>query len=122
MANMEVVNYILIVILVCFSAMFSGLTLGLLGLDLNGLEIVMNGDDEVLKEKAALIKPVRESGNQLLCTLLLGNVMVNAYLSILMADITSGFVGFAVSSVAIFIFGEIGEHRHPGVKTTQNQK
>ncbi len=104
---MDVVNYILIVILVCFSAMFSGLTLGLLGLDLNGLEIVMNGDDEDLKEKAALIKPVRESGNQLLCTLLLGNVMVNAYLSILMADITSGFVGFAVSSVAIFVFGEI---------------
>ena len=91
-----IINYFLIVILVCFSALFSGLTLGLLGLDLIGLEIVINGDDEVLKEKAAKIKPVRENGNMLLCTLLLGNVAVNAYLSILMADLTSGFVGFAV--------------------------
>ena len=74
----DVINYVLIVVLVCFSAMFSGLTLGLLGLDLNGLEIVMNGDDETLRMKAALIKPVRESGNQLLCTLLLGNTLVNA--------------------------------------------
>lgn len=102
-----IINYFLIVILVCFSALFSGLTLGLLGLDLIGLEIVINGDDEVLKEKAAKIKPVRENGNMLLCTLLLGNVAVNAYLSILMADLTSGFVGFAVSTVAIFLFGEI---------------
>ena len=102
-----IINYFLIVILVCFSALFSGLTLGLLGLDLIGLEIVINGDDEILKEKAAKIKPVRENGNMLLCTLLLGNVAVNAYLSILMADLTSGFVGFAVSTVAIFLFGEI---------------
>ena len=101
------VNYVLILILVCFSALFSGLTLGLLGLDLIGLEIVMNGGDESLKVKAAKIKPVRENGNLLLCTLLLGNVAVNAYLSILMADLTSGFVGFAVSTVAIFLFGEI---------------
>lgn len=106
-ATVVAVNYVLILILVCFSALFSGLTLGLLGLDLIGLEIVMNGDDESLKVKAAKIKPVRENGNLLLCTLLLGNVAVNAYLSILMADLTSGFVGFAVSTVAIFLFGEI---------------
>lgn len=102
-----IINYFLIVILIGFSALFSGLTLGLLGLDLIGLDIVIAGDDEVLKEKAAKIKPIRENGNMLLCTLLLGNVAVNAYLSILMADLTSGFVGFAVSTIAIFLFGEI---------------
>lgn len=96
----------LVVILIMFSGLFSGLTLGLLGLDLKQLEIVASGnsDDKVYAE---MIIPVRLHGNFLLCTLLLGNVMVNAALSILLADLTSGVVGFVVSTVLIVIFGEI---------------
>ena len=36
------------------------------------------------------IKPVREDGNFLLCTLLLGNTLVNALIAILSASFTSG--------------------------------
>lgn len=43
----------------------------------------------------------------MLCTLLVGNVMVNAGISILTADITSGVIGFVVSTVLITLFGEI---------------
>ena len=39
----EVIRWVLIVVLVCMSGLFSGLTLGLLGLDLMGLEIVIRG-------------------------------------------------------------------------------
>lgn len=53
------------------------------------------------------IQPVRADGNLLLCTLLLGNVAVNALLSIVMAQLTSGLVGFALATVIITIFGEI---------------
>lgn len=53
------------------------------------------------------IQPVRADGNLLLCTLLLGNVSVNALLSIVMAKLTSGLVGFALATVIITIFGEI---------------
>mmetsp|Transcript_1144 Transcript_1144/g.1853 ORF Transcript_1144/g.1853 Transcript_1144/m.1853 type:complete len:655 (-) Transcript_1144:172-2136(-) len=100
-------NYILIMLLVCLSALFSGLTLGLLGLDVIGLEIIIGGDNEGLKKCAKEILPIRKKGNLLLCTLLLGNVATNALLSILMADMTSGLVGFLSSTVMIVIFGEI---------------
>jgi len=101
------VTWILVVFLVCMSALFSGLTLGLMGLDVTGLEIVMEGDDPELSRAAKKIYPVRKNGNRLLCTLLLGNVAVNALLSILMADVAGGLAGFLVSTAVIVIFGEI---------------
>lgn len=94
-------------ILVCLSGLFSGLTLGLMGLDINGLKIVQQGDNKELARCATKIAPVREHGNQLLCTLLLGNVAVNSALSILTAEIADGLVGFLASTALIVIFGEI---------------
>mmetsp|Transcript_1360 Transcript_1360/g.2227 ORF Transcript_1360/g.2227 Transcript_1360/m.2227 type:complete len:525 (+) Transcript_1360:774-2348(+) len=79
-----------------------------MSLDKIGLEIVIGGDPESSEAKyARKIQPVREKGNLLLCTLLLGNVMANAALSIFLADYTSGPVGFILSTALIVIFGEI---------------
>mmetsp|Transcript_44986 Transcript_44986/g.104092 ORF Transcript_44986/g.104092 Transcript_44986/m.104092 type:complete len:683 (+) Transcript_44986:93-2141(+) len=97
----------IIFVLVLMSGLFSGLTLGLMGLDIIGLEIVQKGENEELRKCAAKIAPVRKQGNMLLCTLLLGNVAVNSALSILTAEIASGFVGFFVSTALIVLFGEI---------------
>jgi hypothetical protein len=97
----------LIVVLILLSALFSGLTLGLMSLDKTGLEIIMGGDDPKAAEYARIIYPVREDGNLLLCTLLLGNVMVNSLLSILLAEYTGGLVGLVSSTFLIVIFGEI---------------
>ena len=102
------VQYILIIVLVLFSALFSGLTLGLMSLDPSGLEIVMaNSDDPRMASAAKAIYPIRLNGNLLLCTLLLGNVGVNSLLSIIMADLSNGLVGFLVSTSVIVLFGEI---------------
>ena len=91
----EVVGkFIAIALLISASAGFAGLTLGLMSLDKIGLQIVMQGGDKQLAMYAARIAPIREQGNILLCTLLIGNVAVNAYCSILMADLTSGTLGF----------------------------
>ena len=98
---------ILIIILISLSALFSGLTLGLMSLDKTGLEIVMEGDDPQQAAFARRIYPVREDGNLLLCTLLLGNVAVNALLSILLAEYAGGIAGFISSTFLIVIFGEI---------------
>eukprot|EP01041_Mallomonas_annulata_P006532 gene6532-13226_t len=100
-------TYFLVVILVLHSAMFAGLTLGLLSLDKVGLEILIGGDDQKLAKYAKALYPIREDGNFLLCTLLLGTVATNSMLSILLADIASGLYGFILSTVLIVLFGEI---------------
>ncbi|GMH35478.1 hypothetical protein BSKO_03346 [Bryopsis sp. KO-2023] len=94
-------------VLVILSGLFSGLTLGLLSLDLVGLRILEQGGDECERKYAAKIIPVRRHGNLLLCTLLFGNVVVNSAISILLSDLTSGAVGLVTSTVIILIVGEI---------------
>ncbi|CAE7257289.1 Cnnm2 [Symbiodinium sp. KB8] len=103
----EIFRWVTIVVLVALSGTFSGLTLGLLGLDTNQLAIVAESGSPDKRRDAQRIMPIRKRGNLLLCTLLLGNVAVNSALSILMADVTSGLVGFFTSTIVIVIFGEI---------------
>jgi hypothetical protein len=53
-------------------------------------QIVAEAGEPKDRHAASVIYPIRKRGNLLLCTLLLGNVAVNALLSILMADLTNG--------------------------------
>ena len=99
-------------VIAMMSGMFSGLNLGLLGLDVKNLELLTRGpfnDEQEAKdaEYANKILPLRRRGNLLLCTILLGNVTVNSGLSILMGDLTSGIMGLIISTAIITIFGEI---------------
>lgn len=96
-------DYLFILVLLGFSALFSGLSLGIFSL---------NKDD--LKRKAGLgdirakrIYELRQNSNFLLCTLLIGNVMVNSVLSIFLGSITSGFIAGILATALIVIFGEI---------------
>ncbi len=96
-------TYLAIVLLLVLSALFSGLTLGFLGLDRSELERKKN----LGNHKARVIYEVRKNNNLLLVTLLVGNVLVNAILSVMLASITSGAFAVAVSTFLIVIFGEI---------------
>ncbi|KAM6067389.1 metal transporter CNNM2 isoform 3-T4 [Chlamydotis macqueenii] len=99
---------IFISLLLCLSGMFSGLNLGLMALDPMELRIVQNCGTDKEKNYAKRIEPVRRQGNYLLCSLLLGNVLVNTTLTILLDDIAgSGLVAVVVSTIGIVIFGEI---------------
>lgn len=96
-------EYLISTVLVVLSGLFSGLTLGLLSLDTQSLRRrAKHGDKD-----AAVIYPIREKGNQLLATLLLGNVAVNTTLSIFLGSIASGLVAGLIATGLIVVFGEI---------------
>ena len=112
LASVEWWRWIIIVVLLCLSGSFSGLNLGVLGLDVKDLEMMTEGpfenaEDEKRAKLARKVLPLRRRGNLLLCTILLGNVMVNSLLSILMSDIAGGGVALVASTALIVVFGEI---------------
>ncbi|TRY93595.1 hypothetical protein DNTS_005192 [Danionella cerebrum] len=99
---------ILICCLLVLSGMFSGLNLGLMALDPMELRIVQSCGTDKEKKYARKIEPIRRKGNYLLCSLLLGNVLVNTTLTILLDDlIGSGLGAVVASTIGIVIFGEI---------------
>jgi len=96
-------QYLIVVLLLALSALFSGLTLGYMGLDVHALK----RKARLGNKEARLILPIREKGNQLLTTLLLGNVAVNAVLAIFLGSIASGVLAGLIATALIFVFGEI---------------
>jgi len=100
---------VFILVCLCLSGLFSGLNLGLMSLDQTELKIVMSTGTEQEKDYANRILPVRALGNFLLCSILLGNVLVNNTLTIMLDVILGGGGMGAVigSTLAIVVFGEI---------------
>ncbi len=98
---------VFLIILLSLSGLFSGLNLGLMALDQTELKIVQNTGTQKEKNYANKIAPIRAHGNFLLCSLLLGNVLVNNTLTILLDTLTSGPVAIVGATMGIVIFGEI---------------
>lgn len=104
-------------VLTCLSGIFSGLNLGLMSLTVEDLNIVINSSSDAQQIRdAKRILPLRKRGNMLLCTLLIGNTVVNVMLSVLTDPIWvwifgSGLVGsilsLALPSALIVVCGEI---------------
>jgi len=96
-------TYLIIIFLVLFSGIFSGLTLGFFSLNRDDLERKV----KLGNKQAKKVYAIRKNGNLLLCTLLIGNVAVNSALSIFLGSINSGVVAGLISTVLIVVFGEI---------------
>jgi hypothetical protein len=97
------------IVLLCFSALFSGLNLGLMSLDLSELNILKKAGSVAKHERsyAAKIYPLRKKGNLLLCTILLGNVLVNSTSTLILGSYVEGLFAAIGSTMLIVIFGEI---------------
>ncbi|MGH0126458.1 UNVERIFIED_CONTAM: hypothetical protein FKN15_028613 [Acipenser sinensis] len=94
-----------------FSALFSGLNLSLLALDPVELRVIQNSGTEKEQKYARRIELVRKNGNYLLCTLLLGNALINASLAVWLCqafEVT--WLSILVCTFGIFFIGEILPH------------
>ncbi|CAL1537272.1 unnamed protein product [Lymnaea stagnalis] len=78
-----------------------------MSLDQTELKIIGKVGSEKEKAWAKRIGPLRKRGNLLLCTLLLGNVMVNSTFTILFDNMTNGLTAVISSTIGIVVFGEI---------------
>jgi metal transporter CNNM len=91
------------IICILLSALFSGLTIGLMSLDLSTLKRRMEHGDK----DAGRIYDIRQDGMFLLTTLLLGNAAANAIFSIIIGDLLSGLWAGIVATASLFIIAEI---------------
>jgi len=80
-----------------------------MSLDQTELKIVQNTGTDKEKRYATAIMPVRAMGNFLLCSILLGNVLVNNTLTIFLDTVTGGggLVAVIGATLGIVVFGEI---------------
>ena len=96
-------TYLVIILLLLISGLFSGLNLGLMSLEPNELK----RKAKLGNNDAAIIYPLRAKGNQLLVTLILANVAANSSLAIFLGSVTTGVIAGLLSTLLITLFGEI---------------
>ncbi|EFO18320.2 hypothetical protein LOAG_10176 [Loa loa] len=91
------------------SAIFSGLTTGLMALSTDDLKLIAEGsEDKKEREYASNILPLRAHGNFLLCSIVLGNTTCNILVTLLISDISESIALSLVIPIAIItLLGDI---------------
>ncbi|MBI4919516.1 HlyC/CorC family transporter [archaeon] len=99
----QIFTYLIVVVLLSLSALFSGLNLGIMSLN----PFILKRKVDLGDEAAIKVYPIRKKGNLLLSTLLLGNVLVNSALAIFLGSLVIGPIAVILSTFLIVLFGEI---------------
>lgn len=97
------------VFLVLIGGVFSGLTLGLMGLDMVNLQVLSSsGSEREQKDALEVLRLLEKGRHWVLVCLLLSNVIVNESLPIFLHSVLGGGLSAVVASTAlIVVFGEI---------------
>ena len=85
------------------SALFSGLNLAVFSLSMLRLQIAADGGDQ----DAVRVLELRKQANQILATIIWGNVTTNVLLTLLSDSVLAGIGAFVFSAFAITLLGEI---------------
>ncbi|THV04192.1 DUF21-domain-containing protein [Dendrothele bispora CBS 962.96] len=96
--------------LVLLGGMFSGLTLGLMGLDELHLRVLASSSESMIERRNAekVLGLLKKGRHWVLVVLLLANVIVNESLPVFLdTAIGGGMAAIVISTVTIVIFGEI---------------
>lgn len=101
------INIAVIVFLVLFAGLMSGLTLGLMSLSLVDLEVLANSGTPKDRKHAEKILPVVQNQHLLLCTLLMCNAAAMEALPIFLDGLVTAWGAILISVTLILLFGEI---------------
>ncbi|KAL3843826.1 hypothetical protein ACJIZ3_001229 [Penstemon smallii] len=101
------IHIVVIVFLVAFAGLMSGLTLGLMSLSLVDLEVLAKSGTPKDKIHAAKILPVVKNQHLLLCTLLICNAAAMETLPIFLDGLVTAWGAILISVTLILVFGEI---------------
>ncbi|KAE8690735.1 DUF21 domain-containing protein [Hibiscus syriacus] len=101
------VYLVIIILLVVFAGLMSGLTLGLMSLSLVDLEVLAKSGTPADRKHAAKILPVVKNQHLLLCTLLLCNAAAMEALPIFLDSLVTAWGAILISVTLILLFGEI---------------
>ncbi|POY76155.1 hypothetical protein BMF94_0878 [Rhodotorula taiwanensis] len=105
-----VVKAILSVVFVLLGGIFSGLSLGLMGLDSMNLQVLAASGPPADRQDAQRVLSLLSHGRHfVLVCLLLSNVIVNETLPVFLDSLTGGggWIAVVISSASIVIFGEV---------------
>ncbi|EOX97267.1 CBS domain-containing protein with a domain of Uncharacterized protein function isoform 3 [Theobroma cacao] len=101
------IHILLIVLLVLFAGLMSGLTLGLMSMSLVDLEVLAKSGTPKDRKHAAKILPVVKKQHLLLCTLLIYNAAAMEALPIFLDSLVTAWGAILISVTLILLFGEI---------------
>ncbi|XP_019055319.1 PREDICTED: DUF21 domain-containing protein At2g14520 isoform X2 [Nelumbo nucifera] len=101
------VHILVILLLVLFAGLMSGLTLGLMSMSLVDLEVLAKSGTPKDRKHAAKILPVVKKQHLLLCTLLIYNAAAMEALPIFLDGLVSAWGAILISVTLILLFGEI---------------
>ncbi|KAI5604026.1 hypothetical protein POPTR_001G288000v4 [Populus trichocarpa] len=101
------IHILIIVFLVMFAGLMSGLTLGLMSMSLVDLEVLAKSGTPKDRIYAAKILPVVKNQHLLLCTLLICNAAAMETLPIFLDSLVTAWGAILISVTLILLFGEI---------------
>ncbi|XP_078178201.1 DUF21 domain-containing protein At2g14520-like isoform X1 [Carex rostrata] len=101
------VHIAMVILLVLFAGLMSGLTLGLMSLSLVDLEVLAKAGQPHIRKNAAKILPIMKQHHQILCTLLICNAIAMEALPIFLDGLVQAWSAVLISVTLILVFGEI---------------